>query len=422
MYLDKATISIKAGNGGDGVVSFHREKYVPNGGPDGGDGGDGGSIIFVATNNLNTLTNFMYEKKFYAQNGENGSGKFCSGKKGADLKIELPCGTIIKDAETGKILADMYEDGMEYICLKGGRGGKGNAFFKTPTRQAPHFSQLGEQTKVYQVLLELKTIADVALIGKPNVGKSTLLSVITNAKPKIADYHFTTLHSNLGVVKYYDKNFVVADIPGLIEGASDGAGLGHEFLSHIERTRLLVHVIDGSGYYGNIPSEDFKMINNELKLYNKNLSSLPQIVVFTKIDLISNLEEKINEFKKDTKFEGEIIGISSITNKNIDILLKTIYNKLQTLPKPAPIEPELDELHTEDISSVNIEKIDEHTYRVSGGYIENLQRGIVFTDTASSGYFQYRLEKDGIIAKIREAGAVNGDTICMGNLEFELVD
>lgn len=422
MYLDKATISIKAGNGGDGVVSFHREKYVANGGPDGGDGGNGGSIIFVASDKINTLNDFMYEKKFFAPNGQNGSGKLCNGKKGEDLYITVPCGTVIKDAESDKVLADMVDDGYEYVCLKGGRGGKGNAFFKSPTRQAPHFSQLGEQTKKYDVILELKTIADVALVGKPNVGKSTLLSVISNARPKIADYNFTTLHPNLGVVKYYNNNFVVADIPGLIEGAAEGAGLGHEFLAHIERTRLLVHVIDASGYYGNVPSEDFEMINNELKLYSPYLSTLPQIVVFTKCDLFDDLDDRISEFRKETKFDGEIIGISSVTHSQVDSLIKTIYEKLQTLPKPEPIKVEKQELHVEDTTSLNIEKVDAHTYRVSGGYIQNLQRGIVFTDTASNGYFQYRLEKDGIIDKIREAGAVEGDTICMGNLEFELVD
>lgn len=422
MYLDKATISIKAGNGGDGVVSFHREKYVANGGPDGGDGGNGGSIIFVASNAVNTLNNFMYEKKFFAKNGENGSGKLCFGKKGEDLRIVVPCGTVIKDAETGEVLADMYDDGFEYVCLKGGRGGKGNAFFKSPTRQAPHFSQLGEQTKKYDVVLELKTIADVALVGLPNVGKSTLLSVISNAKPKIANYQFTTLHPNLGVVKYYDNTFVVADIPGLIEGASEGAGLGHEFLAHIERTRLLVHVIDASGYYGNIPSDDFKLINTELKLYSQYLSTLPQIVVFTKTDLINDLDERIAEFRQQTNFDGQIVGISSVTHENVDTLIKAMYEKLQTLPKPDPIRVEKKELHVEDITSLNIEKVDAHTYRVSGGYIQNLQRGIVFTDTASNGYFQYRLEKDGIMDKIREAGAKEGDTICMGNLEFELVD
>lgn len=422
MYLDKVKISIKAGDGGDGAVSFHREKYVANGGPDGGDGGNGGAIIFKATNKKNTLIDFMYEKKFQAGRGENGSGKLCFGKKGQDKIIEVPCGTIIKDAKTGKILADMYADGYEYKALPGGRGGKGNTFFKSPTRQAPHFSQLGEKIPAFDVLLELKTIADVGLVGKPNVGKSTLLSVISNAKPKIADYEFTTLNPNLGVVKFYDRSFVVADIPGLIEGASEGAGLGHNFLQHIERTRLLVHVIDGSGYYGNIPSEDFKIINAELKNYDERLSNLTQIVVFTKLDLIENVDEVVEKFKNETNFTGEIIPISSITRTNVDKLLSVISKNLSVLPNSEPTEIEQEALYVPDTTSLEIVKEDEHTYRVSGGYIENLQRGIVFTDTASNGYFQYRLEKDGIIDKIREKGAQNGDTICMGNLEFELVD
>ena len=422
MYLDRVKINIKSGDGGDGAISFHREKYVANGGPDGGDGGNGGAIIFKATNKKNTLIDFMYEKKFSAKRGENGSGKLCFGKKGEDKIIEVPCGTIIKDAKTGNILADMYADGYEYKALPGGRGGKGNTFFKSPTRQAPHFSQLGEKIPAFDVYLELKTIADVGLIGKPNVGKSTLLSVISNAKPKIADYQFTTLNPNLGVVKYYDRSFVVADIPGLIEGASEGAGLGHDFLKHIERTRLLVHVIDGSGYYGNVPSEDFKIINEELKNYDERLTKLHQIVVFTKLDLIENVQEVIDKFKKETGFKDEIVAISSITKTNVDHLLSIINKNLSVLPDSEPIEIEQEALYTPDTTSLEITKENEHTYRVSGGYIDNLQRGIVFTDTASNGYFQYRLEKDGIIDKIKQKGAKNGDTICMGNLEFELVD
>ena len=272
------------------------------------------------------------------------------------------------------------------------------------------------------MILQLKTIADVGLIGKPNVGKSTLLSVISNAKPKIADYEFTTLNPNLGVVKYYDRSFVVADIPGLIEGASDGAGLGHQFLQHIERTRLFVHVIDGSGYYGNVPSQDFKVINEELVKYDSSLQNVPQIVVFTKLDLIDNADERIAKFKKDTGFKGEVLSISSITRENIDKLLALIADNLSVIPDREPIEVEQDCLYVKDTTSLNIEKEDEHTYRVSGGYIENLARGIVFNDTASNGYFQYRLEKDGVMEKIREKGAKNGDTICMGSLEFELVD
>jgi len=422
MFLDKVKISIKSGKGGDGAVSFHREKYVANGGPNGGDGGNGGAIKFVATNKKNTLIDFMYEKKFFAPNGENGGGKMCNGKKGEDKIIEVPCGTVIKDAKTDKILADMYMDGYCYTALPGGRGGKGNAFFKSPTRQASHFSQLGEVIPMYEVILELKTIADVGLVGKPNVGKSTLLSVISNAKPKIADYEFTTLNPNLGVVKYYERSFIVADIPGLIEGASEGAGLGHQFLQHIERTRLLVHVIDGSGYYGNIPADDFFTINQELFNYDARLKDIPQIVVFTKLDLIENPDEIIKEFREKTKFEGSVIPISSITRQNVDKLLAEIAKNLSYLPDKEPIEIEQEALHVQDITSLNIVKEKENTYRVSGGYIENLQRGIVFTDTASNGYFQYRLEKDGIIDQIRKKGAKNGDTILMGNLEFELVD
>lgn len=421
MFVDKVEISIKSGDGGDGVVSFLREKYIPNGGPDGGNGGNGGSVIFEATKNKNTLIDFKYVKKFEATAGENGGSHLCSGKNGKDIVIQVPCGTIIKDAESDDILADMFADGDKYIALQGGRGGKGNDFFKSSTRQAPHFSQLGEKTKFYKIKLELKTIADVALVGKPNVGKSTLLSVISNAKPKIADYNFTTLSPNLGVVKYYDDSFVVADIPGLIEGASEGAGLGHDFLAHIERTRLIVHVIDASGYYGNDPVKDYKVINKELKSFNKYLSTLPQIVALTKVDLLPEDSKVIENFKSKVK-NVEIVPICSITKQNINTLLKAINEKLKTLPPPQPIQVEKRELHIQDTSSVVIEKIGDDTYKVSGGYIENLQRGIVFSDPQSQSYFQHRLEKDGIIDKIRAQGAVDGDTIIFGDQQFVLVD
>ncbi|MDD4350632.1 MAG: GTPase ObgE [Clostridia bacterium] len=421
MFIDKVEISIKAGDGGDGIVSFLREKYVPNGGPDGGNGGNGGSIIFEATRNKNTLIDFKYVKKFEATAGEKGGSHLCSGKNGKDVIIQVPCGTIIKDAETNEILADMYADGDQYVVLQGGKGGRGNDFFKTSTRQAPHFSQLGEKTKFYKVKLELKTIADVALVGKPNVGKSTLLSVISNAKPKIADYNFTTLSPNLGVVKYYDDSFIVADIPGLIEGASEGAGLGHDFLAHIERTRLIVHVIDASGYYGNNPIEDYKIINKELKSYNKHLSTLPQIVALTKVDLLPQDSTVVEDFKKKVK-NVEVIPICSITKQNINNLLKSINEKLKTLPIPEPLKIEKKELHIQDITTVVIEKISDDTYRISGGYVDNLQRGIVFSDPQSQSYFQHRLEKDGIIEQIRANGAVDGDTIIFGDQQFELVD
>lgn len=420
MNLDRVTISIKSGNGGSGKVSFHREKYVEKGGPDGGDGGNGGSVYFVADKSKNTLIDFQYERKFEAGNGEGGSGKLQNGKNGKDIYIKVPCGTIIKDAETNQILADMYEDGQIYLALKGGRGGKGNNFFKSPTRQAPRFSQLGESTKWYKVILELKTIADVALVGKPNVGKSTLLSVISNAKPKIADYEFTTLSPNLGVVKYYDDSFIVADIPGLISGASEGAGLGHEFLAHIERTRLVVHVIDASGYYRNDIVEDYKIINDELKKYNMKLSKLPQIVVFTKLDMIDDIDEKIKYFKSKIKDKVEIVPISSITRKNVDELIKKIYEKLKTLPKTKPMPIEQTELAKIDTTSVKITKLEPHVYELSGGYLDNLQRGIVFNDTQSLAYFQMRLQKDGIMDKFKEAGVQDGDTVIFGNLQYEI--
>ena len=297
MFLDVAKIKIQAGNGGDGAVSFHRTKLTMNGGPDGGNGGKGGDVYFVAKSNLSTLYSFKFKTKFKAGDGERGGKQLCSGKDGQDIEIEVPCGTIIKDAQTGKILADLVEENKPVKILRGGGGGRGNNFYATPTRQAPHFAQTGEKTKMFEVVLELKTIADVGLVGYPNVGKSTLLSTITNARPKIANYHFTTLTPNLGVVDYYGNNFVIADIPGLIEGASEGVGLGHEFLKHIERVRLIVHMVDISGFEGRNPFDDFVKINKELENYSKILVSLPQIIVLTKIDLLS--EEELNEKIKE---------------------------------------------------------------------------------------------------------------------------
>lgn len=422
MFVDNVTISIRAGNGGDGAVSFLRAKYVPNGGPDGGDGGNGGNVIFAATKNKNTLLDFKYVKKFEATDGDKGSGRLKNGKNGKDVVIEVPCGTIIKDARTNNILADLVNDGERYLALKGGRGGKGNNFFKTSTRQAPHFSQLGEKSAAYKVVLELKTIADIALVGKPNVGKSTLLSVISNAKPKIADYEFTTLQPNLGVAEYNGNSFVVADIPGLIEGANTGAGLGHDFLSHIERTRLIVHVIDGSGYYGNDPVADYDMINVELKKFSEHLSKLPQIVVLSKMDLIENSAEIVNKMQKHAGKNILVLPISSITNQNIEILLQEIVKKLKTLPVPAPFAAEQAQLHSEDISSVEIKKMGENKFILTGGYLENLQRGIVFSDPASSAYFHHRLKADGILDKLKDFGVKDGDTVIMGTLEFEMVE
>ena len=289
MFVDRARIYIKSGDGGNGCTSFYTEKYVNNGGPDGGNGGKGGRIGFRAFKNKSTLADFKYAKHFRAENGENGRSRYSAGKNGKDLIIEVPVGTVIKDEETGRIVADMFEDGMTVFVAEGGNGGKGNAFFRNSRRQAPHFSQAGERTEEHTVLLELKTIADVGLVGYPNVGKSTILSVISAARPKIASYHFTTLSPNLGMVKVYDDSFVVADIPGLIDGASEGAGLGHDFLRHIERTRLLVHVIDASGSEGRDPVEDYKAINRELAGYGEALAKKPQIVVLNKADMMQDL-------------------------------------------------------------------------------------------------------------------------------------
>ena len=295
MFLDIATVFVKAGNGGDGVVSFHTEKYVAKGGPDGGDGGKGGDVIFKVDNNSSTLIDFRFAKHFRAENGGNGAGKNCKGKSGKDLIIKVPQGTVIRDKKSGKAIADMFYPDSVFVCCKGGLGGKGNARFATAQRKAPRFCQLGEKTQERELVLELKTIADVGLVGFPNVGKSTFLSVVSGAKPKIAGYHFTTLTPNLGVVRYHDSSFVLADIPGLIEGASEGAGLGHKFLRHIERVRLIVHVVDISGSEGRDPYQDFVTINSELGNYGERLAALPQIVCANKCDLLQD-EGYINRF------------------------------------------------------------------------------------------------------------------------------
>ena len=428
MFLDKVQIKIQAGNGGDGAVSFNRTKLSMNGGPDGGNGGKGGDIYFIAKNDLNTLYSFKFKKKFKAEDGERGGKNFCQGKDGEDVVISVPCGTVIKDAESGKVLADLNEENKKVRILRGGNGGRGNTFYATPTRQAPHFSQSGEKTNMFEVILELKTIADVGLVGFPNVGKSTLLSVITNARPKIADYHFTTLTPNLGVVEFYDKHFVVADIPGLIEGASEGVGLGFDFLKHVERVRLILHMIDISGYEGREPFEDYTQINKELENYSSKLYSLPQIIVFTKSDLLSpeELEEKIADFKnkisKICKNLPEMVTICSITRTGLNELKQAIWNKLKDIPKSNPIEVEIEELDKRDKTSLQVEIEEDGAYRVSGGLIDNMIRGIVLSDDQSFAYFQKRLKQDGILDLLREKGAKDGDTIRIKDVEFTFED
>ena len=420
MFLDRVKIKVKAGNGGNGAVSFLRTKLSMNGGPDGGNGGKGGDIIFRATTSLDTLYSFRFNKHFFAENGEKGDKATRNGKDGKSIIIDVPCGTVIYDAETNKVIADILEEGQTFIALKGGFGGKGNAYFASSTRQAPKFSQTGEQTKQRELILELKTIADVGLVGFPNVGKSTLLSTISNAKPKIANYHFTTLVPNLGVVAYYDNSFVVADIPGLIEGASDGLGLGIEFLKHIERVRVIVHMVDISECENRDCYEDYVKINKELKNYSEKLASLKQIIVFTKCDLIDEetLKHNLAKFSKildTTKY----ICISSITGQGLDKLKQTIWEILKDTPKPSPIEIELTDYDKKDNSSIFVEIIEDGVYEVSGGLIDNLIRGVVISDEISFAYFQKRLKETGIIDMLLEKGLKDGDTVKIKDIEFE---
>lgn len=419
MFLDIATIFVKAGNGGDGVVSFHTEKYVAQGGPDGGDGGNGGDIVFVVDKSASTLIDFKFAKHFRAEDGSNGGAKNCKGRSGKDLYIKVPKGTVIKEKKTGNVLADMFYDDSEFLLQKGGLGGKGNARFATAQRKAPRFSQKGEKTQEVELTLELKTIADVGLVGFPNVGKSTILSVISSAKPKIANYHFTTLTPNLGVVKYYDKDFVVADIPGLIEGASEGAGLGHNFLRHIERVRLIVHVVDISGIEGRDTYEDYLTINGELESYSQKLASLPQIVVANKCDLLED-ESKIEEFEK--KLGEKVIRISAISNNGTKEMLDRISKDLEDLPESEPMEVVAFDENRNDSTSYVITVDEDGIYEVHGGLINMLIRNVVLDDYESFRYFQKTLKDRGVIKALYSNGCKEGDTVRIGDIEFDFVD
>ncbi|MBQ8468647.1 MAG: GTPase ObgE [Clostridia bacterium] len=423
MYLDRVKIYVQAGAGGDGKTSFRTEKFVPNGGPDGGDGGNGGSVIFVADKMLDDLVDFRFTKHFRAQNGANGEGSNKTGKSGADLIVKVPCGTVIKDAETEKIIADLFADGEKVVVLEGGLGGKGNARYKTSRRQAPAFSQTGQKTEEKTILLELKTIADVGLIGFPNVGKSTLLSMMTNAKPKIANYHFTTLAPNIGVCVAGSERFVIADIPGLIEGASEGVGLGHYFLRHVERTRLLLHVIDVAGSEGRDPYSDYKIVNTELKKYGKKVANLPQIIVLNKIDMAT--ERQIKEFKahiSKLKNKPEIVEVSAISNKNLDTLIRVVMEKLKTLPPKQREDFEPFKYERPDANKYVIERADNASFIVSGGYIDELSRGIVLNDPTSFAYFQKAIKDKGIIRELKKRGMKTGDTVIIGDIEFTYED
>lgn len=420
MFIDRATITIKAGDGGNGITSFLHFKGKVGGGPDGGDGGKGGDIIFVADKKLSSLADYYYKTKYVAESGAPGEPKNCFGKQGKDLVLRVPLGTVIRDKATGNVIADMFTDGQKKVVLTGGDGGKGNARFTNARRHAPHFSQTGEKTETKRVTLELKTIADVGLVGFPNVGKSTLLSVLTAARPKIANYHFTTLSPNLGVCDYYDNQFVIADVPGLIEGASDGAGLGTEFLKHIERTRMLVHVVDVSGTEGRDPYEDYLKINEELKKYGEGVSKLKQIIAANKTD-VPGAEENLKEFKKKIGRRHKVIAVSAATRKGIDELKKAVYEKLSALPPLKPMEFEEFNYVKPERLSYEILKEGE-TFVVVGSLVEVLKRNVVMDDMNSFAYMQKVLRDRGVIDDLRKMGANEKSTVIIGGEEFEFVD
>ena len=424
MFTDYVKIIAKAGNGGNGAISFRHEKYVAAGGPDGGDGGKGGDVYFIVDQDANTLIDFRYKKKFKAENGNNGEGARRFGKSGEDLYIKVPIGTIVKDAKTGRVLADLSEKGQKALILRGGRGGKGNSNFATATRQAPRFAQDGEDGEEKELILELKLLADVGLIGFPNVGKSTLLSIVTYAKPKIADYHFTTLDPNLGVVKKeYGDSFVIADIPGIIEGASEGVGLGIQFLRHIERTRLLLHVIDVSGSEGRDPVEDFYTINEELKKYSQKLSERKQIIVANKIDSMQD-ESLYNNLEKLAKEKGlEIFKISAATNVGIKELMNHVSQVLKTLPKENLVEIKDEEkvytLEDEEPFTINKEG---NNYIIDGPAVEKLMKRVNLNDNESMYYFHKMLDELGVSQKLKEMGIKDGDNVTIAGWELEWED
>ncbi|MBD5143843.1 MAG: GTPase ObgE [Ruminococcus sp.] len=424
MFVDKAKIKIKAGNGGDGAVSFHREKYVAAGGPDGGDGGNGGNIIFQVDDNFSTLIDFRYKRKYIAPNGENGGAKRCTGKSAADLIIKVPRGTLIRDTETGRIMADMSDD-KPHVLARGGRGGKGNANFATSTRQIPKFAKPGFVGESFDVTLELKLLADVGLVGFPNVGKSTLISVVSAAKPKIANYHFTTLTPVLGVVRLdEERSFVMADIPGLIEGASEGTGLGHEFLRHVERCRLILHVLDVSGSEGRNPAEDFEKINQELANFSESLAECPQIVVANKSDMAT--QEQIHELENFIKSKNlEFYAISAATTKGTKELMQIVSEELSKLPpvkiyKAQPLTPADWEAKLSSRQEFEIE-IEDNIYYVSAPWLEPILRTVNMEDYSSLQYFQRVLRSSGIIDKLEEMGIQEGDTVNIFGFEFDYI-
>jgi len=420
-FVDRVKITAKAGNGGNGCVSFHREKFVQNGGPDGGDGGDGGNIVLYADSNMHTLLDFRFHSKYLAENGVDGSAQRCHGKRGQDLIIKVPVGTVFLREEDDAVVADMSEPGATKILLRGGRGGHGNQHFATPTRQAPNFAKPGIKTEAHVFRLELKTIADVGLVGFPNVGKSTILSTVTAAKPKIANYHFTTLTPNLGIVKHRGTDFVLADIPGLVEGASEGVGLGHDFLRHVERTRLLLHVVDAAGSEGRDPLDDFRIINEELEKYGEPLGR-PQLVVLNKCDLIYESEE-IDALKK--KFEDmgyKTFVVSAAMRKGFDELLDEVIRLLPELPPPLTFaEEEVEEYRALPDDNFTIRRQND-TFFVEGPAMQHFIDSVNFDDEESLNWFHRTLRDKGIIDALRQKGAGEGSTISIADMEFDFID
>ncbi|MDD4376689.1 MAG: GTPase ObgE [Eubacteriales bacterium] len=428
MFVDRAKISIKSGKGGNGCVSFRREPFVPEGGPDGGDGGKGGDVIFMADRNLRTLMDFRYKRKYEAEAGQNGMKKKRFGKHGEDLIIKVPMGTVIIDEETGLVMKDLTNDGESFIAAKGGKGGKGNVNFKNSVRQAPNFAEAGGFAKERSVILEMKLIADVGLVGFPNVGKSTLLSVSTSAQPKIANYHFTTIAPNLGVVQVFDTSFVMADIAGIIEGAHQGLGLGLKFLKHIERTKVLIHVVDISGSEGRDPIEDFEKINNELKMYSDKILNKPQLVAANKIDMIDEEDEKYIEFKKYVEEKGyRVFPVSAPINVGVHELMAAAAEELQKVAMNPPEEEEYEFFDFEaddkepDFTEIYTSKKGD-IFVLEGKQLKKIFDSTNFNDMGSLRYLYKYIEKKGAIDKLIEMGLEEGDTIKIFDFEFEYYD
>ena len=421
MFIDVAKIELKAGKGGDGSVAFRREKYEPSGGPAGGDGGDGGSIIIVGDKDIKTLMDYSYRSIYKAESGGDGRNKKQFGKKGEDLILKVPVGTLVKDYDTDTVIYDVKHDKEEFVICKGGKGGKGNVHFKSSIRQAPRFAEPGEKGEEKTIKLELKLLADVGLIGLPNVGKSTLLSIMSNARPKIANYHFTTLEPNLGVCKVGEKSFVLADIPGLIEGASEGLGLGHDFLKHIERTKILVHVLDISGSEGRNPIEDFELINSELASYNIKLNDKKMLVVLNKTDL--GAEDNIKEFR-EKYFDkvDEIVEISAATTENVDKLMYLIADTLDSIEDDySTLDEQYVYFEEEKEPDFKVRKENEN-YIVEGPLIENLIYRTNFEVYESVNHLQKVLEDKGVIQQLKDLGIQDGDNVVIGDVEFDFYE